>query len=206
MLSQSMGSLWLPDYSINRRWTLMNFARVDEFLNRSAATGGCFCCCLTQSCCSGTTLLSQAVNELITDSHKSTQVQYNRARPFIILILTSNTFSCSNNVVKPPENAQNRLIKQCRYCIITLFLQLFLINVCLINHISSRSSLFWVWATFNTPRERVQQPHNLSRQLPPLSPSQSRVFKQAIKMNYYQTHAETQPPFSPGIGESRMKM
>ena len=32
------------------------------------------------------------------------------------------------------------------------------------------------------------------------------VFKQAIKMNYYQTHAETQPLFSPGIGESRMKM
>lgn len=92
MFSQSMGPLIPPDYSINRRRTLefMNLARADEFADRSVATGGCCRCCCTQSCCSGATILSPAVNELITDSHKSTQVQYNRARPFIIPVLTSS--------------------------------------------------------------------------------------------------------------------
>lgn len=92
MFSQSMGPFIPPDYSINRRRTLefMNLARADEFADRSVATGGCCRCCCTQSCCSGATILSPAVNELITDSHKSTQVQYNRARPFIIPVLTSS--------------------------------------------------------------------------------------------------------------------
>lgn len=76
MFNQSMGFLWLPDYSINR-WApvLTNFTCVDEFLNRSAQT------CINRwlfllfshtTLLKWNNLLSHTVHELITDSYKST--------------------------------------------------------------------------------------------------------------------------------------
>lgn len=79
----------------------MNFARVDEFVDRSVqagvATGGCFCLFSHAKRLKWNNLLSQAEHELITDSYKSTQVQYNGARPFIIPILNSKTFYAKRN-------------------------------------------------------------------------------------------------------------
>lgn len=97
----------------------MNFARVDEFLDRSVqagvATGGCFCLFSQSKLLKWNNLLSQAAYELITDSYKSTQVQYNRAKPFITPILNSQDFlcqeKCSNNVVKIPPKRTNPLDK-----------------------------------------------------------------------------------------------
>lgn len=99
MFSQSMGCLWLPDYSINQRWTLELVFRTCRWVSASIRAGRrhnrwLFLLFLHLKWSQWNTLLSQAVKELITDSHKSTQLQYNRARPFIIPTLTSNTFHC----------------------------------------------------------------------------------------------------------------
>lgn len=76
MFNQSIGFLWLPDYSINH-WApvLMNFACVDEFLNRSAEADinrWLFLMFSQTALVKWNSLLSHAVHKRITDSYKPT--------------------------------------------------------------------------------------------------------------------------------------
>ena len=106
ILNHSIGFLWFPDYSINRSWTIefMNLRWVSESIH-GGQRGNRWLFLLLVKLLEWNNLF-QAVHELIPDSHKSSQVQYNRAKSLIIPILLQdflNEYNCSNNVANAPK-------------------------------------------------------------------------------------------------------
>lgn len=83
-VSQSMSCLWLPDYSINV-WAYE--FRTCRWVNRLTGARNR---CLLWSFLRTNLFTYWIIHELITDSQKSNQVQYNRANPLIIPILNRN--------------------------------------------------------------------------------------------------------------------
>lgn len=104
---------------------------------------------------------------------------------FIIPTLTSSPYS-ANNVINHLK-CTKILMKGPYY--VTVYFPCY-------SKINDHFSLFWVGIL--TRRKRVQRQ---TKQAATTYCHQARaVFKQAIKMNYYQTHAETRPPLTRGIG------
>lgn len=128
--------------------------------------------------------LFQAMHELIPDSHKSPQVQYNRAKSLIIPILLQdflNEYNCSNNVAKAPKtNSLDKVIQTLHNEPLSeSMLSSFVSDKLLLIHKSVLSLSYFE----HSGKSAASHPATARCRCP----RARAVFKQAIKMNYYQT-------------------